>query len=61
MNEAIIKANMPAPSPDNMVFVCGPPGMVAAICGPKTEKNQQGEVDGHMKKIGYTSDMVFKF
>ncbi|KAF8531533.1 cytochrome-b5 reductase [Gautieria morchelliformis] len=42
------------------VFVCGPPAQVAAIAGKK-EGGKQGEVDGILKELGYTSDQVFKF
>ena len=43
------------------VFCCGPPPMYEAICGPKDATGKQGEVGGALKKLGYTSEQVFKF
>jgi cytochrome-b5 reductase len=56
-----VKKYMPEPSDDNLVFVCGPPGMYKAISGPKAEDKSQGEIGGYLKEAGYTSDQVFKF
>lgn len=42
------------------VFVCGPPGQVAAIAGKK-DGMKQGEVGGVLKELGYTDKQVFKF
>lgn len=39
------------------IFVCGPPGQVAAISGPKAGY-QQGELGGILKKLGYTEEQV---
>jgi cytochrome-b5 reductase len=61
VNEDIVKKHMPAPSTDSIVFVCGPPPMVAAISGPKAPDYTQGEVDGILKKLNYTKEQVFKF
>ncbi|KAK4684299.1 cytochrome-b5 reductase, partial [Tremellales sp. Uapishka_1] len=44
----------------SLVFVCGPPGQVAAVAGKK-DGPRQGEVDGALKELGYTTDEVFKF
>ncbi|ORX40784.1 hypothetical protein BD324DRAFT_612102 [Kockovaella imperatae] len=43
-----------------MAFVCGPPPQVKSISGPK-DGPRQGEVQGALKDLGYTSDEVFKF
>lgn len=43
------------------VQVCGPPPMMKAISGDKAEDKSQGELSGHLKEMGYTSDMVYKF
>ncbi|QRV80378.1 hypothetical protein RhiJN_08393 [Ceratobasidium sp. AG-Ba] len=43
-----------------MVYVCGPPGQVAALAGPK-DGMKQGELAGALKELGYTSEQVFKF
>jgi len=42
------------------VLVCGPPGQVASIAGPK-DKMKQGELKGILKELGYTPEQVFKF
>jgi cytochrome-b5 reductase len=61
VNEDVVKKFLPAPSKDSMIFVCGPPGMMKAISGAKAPDYTQGEVDGVLKKLGYTKDNVFKF
>jgi cytochrome-b5 reductase len=48
---------LPKPSDDCMIFVCGPPPMYDALCGPRTEKT----VTGVLKDLGYSDEMVFKF
>ncbi|KAJ3260521.1 NADH-cytochrome b5 reductase [Boothiomyces macroporosus] len=60
VNESIIKSTMPEPKAGK-VFVCGPPPMVAAISGPKAKDYSQGEAGGLLKKLGYTSEDIFKF
>lgn len=55
---------MPPPSDESIVFVCGPPPMYKAICGPKgtpEDPKAQGEVGGILSDLGYTSRSVFKF
>lgn len=42
------------------VFICGPPGQVAALAGKK-DGFKQGELSGALKELGYTEDQVFKF
>jgi len=42
------------------IFVCGPPGQVAALAGPKAGM-KQGELGGALKDLGYTSEQVYKF
>lgn len=61
VTENVVKKHMPAPASDSIVFVCGPPPMVAAISGPKAPDYTQGEVDGILKKLNYNKDQVFKF
>ncbi|TEB38577.1 cytochrome-b5 reductase [Coprinellus micaceus] len=39
------------------VFVCGPPGQVAAVAGKKAGM-KQGELGGILKELGYTEDQV---
>ena len=39
------------------IFVCGPPGQVAALAGKK-EGMKQGALAGVLKDLGYTEDQV---
>jgi len=43
-----IKANLPAPGPDTLVCLCGPPPMLDAM-------------ERHLNALGYTKDMIFKY
>lgn len=56
---------LPAPSAESLIYVCGPPPMLIAVAGNKIFETgmppAQGEVDGFLKELGYTSDMVYKF
>ena len=57
----IVQAHLPKPSPDNIIFVCGPPAMMKSVSGDKTPDYKQGPVEGLLKAAGYTEDMVYKF
>jgi len=63
--QAFLSSVLPAPSPDTLVYVCGPPPMLISVAGNKKfEKGKppaQGEVGGILKELGYSEDMVFKF
>ena len=61
VSQELIKHTMPEPSEDNYILVCGPPGFMEAVSGNKTPDYKQGEVKGHLKALGYTESMVFKF
>ncbi|RDB28927.1 NADH-cytochrome b5 reductase 2 [Hypsizygus marmoreus] len=58
----VIKQHVAPPSLNEKVkiFVCGPPGQVAAVAGKKAGM-KQGELSGILKELGYTEDQVFKF
>jgi len=58
----LIKQHVAPPSLSEKVkvFVCGPPGQVAAVAGQKAGM-KQGELGGILKQLGYTEDQVFKF
>lgn len=43
------------------IFVCGPPGMYKAISGPKKSPQDQGDLGGFLKELGYTKDQIYKF
>ena len=58
VDEAKLKKHAFPPAEDTLVFVCGLPGMYAALCGPRNEKALK---DGStLQKLGYTADMVAK-
>lgn len=60
INEAVVRRYMPAPSDDNMVFVCGPMDFYKSISGTKAPDYSQGEVAGVLKDLGYTKEQVLK-
>jgi cytochrome-b5 reductase len=57
----LIKQHLPPPSQDSIIFVCGPPGMMAAISGEKNPDKSQGLLKGLLKDLGYAEDIVYKF
>ena len=69
----MIRQCLPPPSTDHLVYVCGPPPMVRAICGEKhsiksinpagemVETSVQGDVTGALSSLGFHSSMVYKF
>ncbi|KAG6808521.1 hypothetical protein H0H93_016820, partial [Arthromyces matolae] len=62
INTDVVKKHVAPASLGNKVkvFVCGPPGQVAAIAGKKAGM-KQGELGGILKELGYTEEQVFKF
>ncbi|KAG6884781.1 hypothetical protein C0993_008342 [Termitomyces sp. T159_Od127] len=62
INADVIKEHVaPASLGDKVkVFVCGPPGQVAAVAGKKAGM-KQGELGGILKELGYTEEQVYKF
>lgn len=61
ITKEFLKENLPPPSTQSKVFVCGPPGLYKAVCGTKTPKSEQGEITGYLAELGYTNEHVFKF
>jgi cytochrome-b5 reductase len=61
VNDKMITDNMPKPSKDSLVLVCGPPPMMKHISGDKTPDYEQGELTGLLKKLGYSESNVYKF
>ncbi|KAK5992735.1 NADH-cytochrome b5 reductase 2 [Cladobotryum mycophilum] len=58
----LLKQVLPDPKEENIkVFVCGPPGLMKAISGPKTSPKDQGDLTGALKELGYTPEQVYKF
>lgn len=61
VSKELIEEFMPAPSDDNLVCVCGPPPMMYHVSGDKAKDKSQGELQGLLKELHYTSTQVFKF
>eukprot|EP00928_Gymnodinium_smaydae_P025943 TRINITY_DN20518_c0_g1_i1.p1 TRINITY_DN20518_c0_g1~~TRINITY_DN20518_c0_g1_i1.p1 ORF type:complete len:291 (-),score=56.58 TRINITY_DN20518_c0_g1_i1:44-916(-) len=59
--QELLEALLPKPAKGVMVMVCGRKEMTEAVAGAKTPDFKQGEVGGVLKKLGYTSDQVWKF
>jgi len=59
INADLVKANFPEPSAgeDVLIFVCGPPPMYNALCGPRDQK----ELTGVLADLGYKAEQVYKF
>jgi cytochrome-b5 reductase len=58
----MIKTAFPEPKSENLqIFVCGPPGMYKAVSGTKNSPQDQGELSGILKELGYSKDQVYKF
>eukprot|EP01041_Mallomonas_annulata_P012625 gene12625-26580_t len=53
INSSLV-ASLPAPSPETLVYVSGPPGFMKAMSGDKTPDYKQGPVEGLLKDRGYT-------
>ncbi len=65
INAQVLKDHLPKPRQQGdesiVVFVCGTPGMMNYISGPKTPDYKQGETTGLLKQLGYNEKNVFKF
>jgi cytochrome-b5 reductase len=62
INKELLQEVIPDPKSENIkVFVCGPPGLYKALSGPKASPQDQGELTGILKELGYTKEQVFKF
>ena len=58
----LLKTVLPEPKEENIkLFVCGPPGLYKAISGMKKSPQDQGELTGILKELGYSQDQVYKF
>ncbi|KAJ7724215.1 cytochrome-b5 reductase [Mycena metata] len=61
INADVVKKYVAPPTKERtMVMICGPPGQVNSLAGPKVGF-EQGELGGVFKELGYTGDKVFKF
>lgn len=58
----LLKTVLPEPKENNFkVFVCGPEGLYKALSGVKPSPQDQGELTGILKELGYSEDQVYKF
>ena len=51
----------PKEGQDVLMYCCGPPAFMSAICGDKAKDYSQGEVGGALKELGFSKEQVFKF
>ncbi|KAL8710160.1 MAG: hypothetical protein Q9220_005243 [cf. Caloplaca sp. 1 TL-2023] len=63
ISKQLLKTVLPEPKEGGRVkiFVCGPPGLYKAISGGKKSPQDQGELAGTLKELGYSKDQVYKF
>ncbi|KAI0473986.1 ferredoxin reductase-like protein [Xylariaceae sp. FL0804] len=62
ISKELLKTVLPEPKEENVkIFVCGPPGLYKAISGGKKSPQDQGELTGILKELGYSQDQVYKF
>ena len=62
ITQELLKTVLPEPKEqDTKIFVCGPPGLYKAISGTKNSPQDQGELSGYLKELGYSKDQVYKF
>ncbi|CAK7201343.1 NADH-cytochrome b5 reductase [Sporothrix eucalyptigena] len=62
VTKELLKQVLPEPKGENFkVFVCGPPGLMKAVSGPKKAPTDQGELTGLLQELGYNKDQVLKF
>ncbi|KAA3468336.1 NADH-cytochrome b5 reductase-like protein isoform X1 [Gossypium australe] len=61
ISKDMVTKGLPGPSDDTLIFVSGPPGMLEHICGGKAKDHSRGQLDGILKELGYTEQMVYKF
>ncbi|KAG2229319.1 hypothetical protein INT48_005888 [Thamnidium elegans] len=57
----VVQQELPKPDVESsMVFVCGPPPLMEAVCGDKNPDKSQGTLRGFLKQLGYIQDRVYK-
>lgn len=63
VTQELLKTVLPEPKEGEAVkiFVCGPPGLYKAISGGKKSPQDQGELEGYLKELGYSKEQVYKF
>lgn len=63
VTKELLKTVLPEPKSGEelKIFVCGPPGFYKAISGTKKSPQDQGDLDGYLKELGYGKEQVYKF
>ena len=62
ISKELLKEVLPDPKSENIkIFVCGPPGLYKSISGAKVSPQDQGDLTGTLKDLGYGKDQVYKF
>ncbi|KAJ4292578.1 NADH-cytochrome b5 reductase [Kalmusia sp. IMI 367209] len=63
VTKELLKTVLPEPKEGEKVkvFVCGPPGLYKAVSGGKKSPQDQGDLTGYLKDLGYSKDQVYKF
>jgi cytochrome-b5 reductase len=58
ISKEVLEKHLPPPEDkESIIFICGPPPMYNALCGPRDVK----ELSGVLHEMGYSADQVFKF
>ncbi|KDE04348.1 hypothetical protein MVLG_05227 [Microbotryum lychnidis-dioicae p1A1 Lamole] len=62
VDQKLLAQTLPGPAFGDKIkiFICGPPGQVAALAGPK-DKMEQGPLKGLLADLGYTESQTYKF
>ncbi|KAF6001585.1 hypothetical protein F1559_003767 [Cyanidiococcus yangmingshanensis] len=55
-----LRERLPPPEQNPLIFVCGPPGMMESVSGPKTKDKKQGQLAGFLRDLGYKESQVWK-
>lgn len=58
IDRKLLEEYCPPPQSDNEIFICGPPPMYDALCGPRDKPE---ELTGLLNEMGYQADEVYKF
>lgn len=61
ISKDFLKTNVAKANEKTHVFVCGPPPFMKTFSGEKKSPQEQGELVGILKELGYSDDQVFKF
>ncbi|KAL9129966.1 MAG: hypothetical protein Q9217_001724 [Psora testacea] len=62
VNKELLKTVLPEPKEEGFkAFVCGPPGFYKAVSGAKKSPQEQGELTGLLRELGYKEEQVYKF